>query len=622
MSTKAEQEAQLADSKPSPTSEKGQHLPAYDAVPDHLKGTIDPFAAPDAPTEEEMHTLRHVSDKVPWDAFTIAFIELCERFSYYGTTAVFTNYIQQPLPVGSSTGAGHAGQSGALNQGQRASTGLTTFNSFWVYLTPLLGAYLADTYWGRYKTIGVALAVAILGHILLVICALPSVIKHPQSALGCFAVAIVIMGIGTGGFKSNISPLIAEQSKNTYMRVETTKKGERVIVDPAMTASRIYMYFYMMINIGALIGQIGMVYAEKYVGFWLAYLLPTMVLCLCPMVLIFCRNRYVKTPPQGSVLAPALKLFFYAMRGRWSLNPVATYKRLHDGTMWENVKPSNIPESERPAWMTFDDKWVSEVRRGFHACSVFLWIPLYWLTYNQLNGNLTSQAATMALHGLPNDIMQNLDPLALIILIPICDRLIYPALARAGFKFTAIKRICAGFFTGALAMVWACVLQYYIYKQSACGNHAGDPRPECPVTINVWAQTGAYILIAISEIFASITGLEYAYTKAPKNMRSLVMSIFLFMSAIASALGEAFVSLSADPLLVWNYGLMGVLAFVGGTIFWFQYRDLDKQEDQLNQLQAGTMREGAMPAVAMTDQERRMSREIEASQQGRLSASA
>lgn len=50
-----------------------------------------------------------------------------------------------------------------------------------------------------------------------------------------------------------------------------------------------------------------------------------------------------------------------------------------------------------------------------------------------------------------------------------------------------------------------------------------------------------YVLIAFSEIFASITGLEYAFTKAPRNMRSLVMAVYLFMTAIASALGEAFV---------------------------------------------------------------------------------
>jgi POT family proton-dependent oligopeptide transporter len=618
MSNKAAEAAHMADSKPSPTDEKNQHLPAYD-TPDHLKGTIDPSAAADAPTEEEIHTLRHVSDKVPWDAFTIAFIELCERFSYYGTTAVFTNFIQQPLPPNSSTGAGHSGQSGALDRGQRASTGLTTFNTFWVYLTPLFGAYIADTYWGRYKTISVACAIAIFGHLLLVVCALPPVIKSPNGSMACFAVALVIMGAGTGAFKSNISPLIAEQSTNTYMRVETTKSGERVIVNPAKTASRIYMYFYLMINVGALVGQISMVYAEKYVGFWLAYLLPTAVLCLCPMVLIYCRKRYILTPPQGSVLGPAMRLFFYAMRGRWSLNPLATYRRLNDGTMWASVTPSNIPASERPAWMTFDDNWVAEVRRGFHACSVFLWFPLYWLTYNQLNGNLISQAATMALHGLPNDIMQNLDPIALVILIPICDRIIYPALARAGIKFTALKRICAGFYTGAFAMVWACVLQYYIYKQSACGKYASDSDPKCPVGISVWAQSGAYILIAISEIFASITGLEYAYTKAPKNMRSLVMAMFLFMSAVSAAIGEAFVSLSADPLLVWNYGVMGVLAFIGGSIFWIQYRSLDKQEDSLNQLQAGTMREGEMPAIAMTNQERKMSRDVDP---GRLSASA
>ena len=54
----------------------------------------------------------------------IAFIELVERFSYYGTTVVFTNFIQQPLPDGSHTGAGgRDGQSGALGKGQQASTG-------------------------------------------------------------------------------------------------------------------------------------------------------------------------------------------------------------------------------------------------------------------------------------------------------------------------------------------------------------------------------------------------------------------------------------------------------------------------------------------------------------------
>jgi POT family proton-dependent oligopeptide transporter len=86
-------------------------------------------------------------------------------------------------------------------------------------------------------------------------------------------------------------------------------------------------------------------------------------------------------------------------------------------------------------------------------------------------------------------------------------------------------------------------LQHYIYKTSPCGYNAATCEETSP--LNVWIQTGSYVLIAFSEIFASITGLEYAFTKAPKNMRSLVMGVFLFTSGLSAALGEAFVGKSA-----------------------------------------------------------------------------
>ena len=98
------------------------------------------------PTEAEEQCLRRVSGKVPWMAYSIAFVEMCERFSFFGTTAVcklllflweigyssdqaslVVNFIQQPLPEVSTTGAaGNGTQPGALGQGQQASTGLTT----------------------------------------------------------------------------------------------------------------------------------------------------------------------------------------------------------------------------------------------------------------------------------------------------------------------------------------------------------------------------------------------------------------------------------------------------------------------------------------------------------------
>lgn len=92
-------------------------------------------------------------------------VELAERFSFYGSQAVFvcistplydnlmclqfvqTNFIQQALPPGSKTGAGGAnGQAGALDMGQQAANGLNTFYQFWCYITPLIGAYIADTH--------------------------------------------------------------------------------------------------------------------------------------------------------------------------------------------------------------------------------------------------------------------------------------------------------------------------------------------------------------------------------------------------------------------------------------------------------------------------------------------
>ncbi|KAJ3785026.1 PTR2-domain-containing protein [Lentinula aff. detonsa] len=549
------------------------------------------------PTEEERLTLRRVSDPLPWASYLIAFVELAERFSYYGASVVFTNFIQQPLPAGSHTGAGGGGdgQSGALGKGQQVSSGLVTFYGFWAYVVPLLGAYIADAHWGRYKTICWAVVIALIGHIILIVSAVPGVIEKAENATACFVIGMIVTGFGTGLFKPNISPLVAEQYQKSKLFIRTLKSGERVIVDPVYTVSRVYMYFYLFTNIGALVGQIAMTYAEKFIGFWLAYTLPTIVFLLCPIVLYFGRNKYKRSPPEGSVLGTALRLFAFAARGRWSLNPIRLWKNFNTDDFWEQAKPSRVVN--KPEWMTFDDRWVDEVRRGLKACAVFTWYPIYWLSYNQLTNNLISQAATMDVHGVPNDVLSNLDPLALIIFIPIFDLFFFPFLKRIGINFSALKKITAGFLTGALAMIWAAVVQHYIYKTDPCGDMADSITCDSVSPLNVWIQTGSYVLIAFSEIFASITGLEYAFTKAPKNMRSLVMSVYFFTSAIGSALSEAWLPLLDDPLLVWNYGSVAIITTVGGILFWLSVRNLDVQEDRLNNLASGHMKAQAHEPV-------------------------
>lgn len=558
------------------------------------KGVVadDPNATTDEhgnvfPTDDELKTLRRVPENIPWQAWSVAFCELAERFSYYGCTNVFTNFIQQPRPGNPIHRTGAAldlpdTPSGALGRGQRASTALTTMNTFMVYVLPLLGAWIADSRLGRFNTICLAVGIATVGHFLLVGAAAPDVIDNNNGALGLFIVSIIVMAFGTGFFKSNVSTLVAEQIKGKKPTVKALKSGEKVIVDPTLSISRLFMYFYAAINIGAIVGQVGMVYAVKQHGYWLAYLLPALVFLLCIPVLAFGGKYYVKTPPAGSILSTALRFFAFAAKGKMSLNPVTTFKALFAANFWEDAKPSR-QTGPLPSWMNFDDQWVDELRRAVKACQVFVFFPIYWLCYNQINNNLTSQAATMSLNGIPNDLLSNLNPLSIIIFIPILDLFVYPLLRKAGIKFTPLKKITLGFFTASLSMVSAAVCQHYIYKTSPCGEYAG----ECDAgnsTLNVWIQTPTYVLIGFSEIFASITGLEYAFTKAPSNMKSMVMALFLFTSAIAAAIGFAFVSVSADPLLVANYGIFAGLAFVAGIIFWLCFRGLDAQEDELNAL--------------------------------------
>jgi len=211
------------------------------------------------------------------------------------------------------------------------------------------------------------------------------------------------------------------------------------------------------------------------------------------------------------------------------------------------------------------------------------------LAYGQMMGNLTSQAATMRLGGVPNDIVGNLGPLFIVLLIPFMDYVLYPFLRNAGIHFSPIKKMTTGFFLSSLAMASAAVTQYYIYKLSPCGSHINAAmaagREDCEAPFTVWIQVVPYALMGLSEVLASITKLEYAYTKAPVNMRSTVQAFALLTNAISSALGQALTGLSEDPLLIWNYGSVAVLAFLGGCGFYLTFWQADRDEDKLNNIQ-------------------------------------
>src|SRR5206468_792717 len=104
--------------------------------------------------------------------------------------------------------------------------------------------------------------------------------------------------------------------------------------------------------------------------------------------------------------------------------------------------PVNLHTKYRVKW---DDNFVNDLKSALEACRVFLFYPIYWCCYNQLSNNLVSQAATMNTGLLPNDIMNNFDPLTLLIMIPLFEKVIYPFLRSKGLSLRPVTRIFIGF---------------------------------------------------------------------------------------------------------------------------------------------------------------------------------
>ncbi|OJD11749.1 hypothetical protein AJ78_07538 [Emergomyces pasteurianus Ep9510] len=515
------------------------------------------------PTEHEKATLQHVAENLPFSAWLVAGVELSERFTYYGMNGLFQNYIQKPLD-------GSLGR-GALGLGRQGGTGLVTFFQFWCYVTPIFGAIVADQYLGKYMAIFWFCIVYIIGLLILLLTSIPAALAN-GAGLGGFVVAIITIGIGTGGIKSNVAPLIADQYTRKKLAVKTNKKGERVIIDPALTIQRIYMVFYACINIGSL-SLLATPYMERDVGFWSAFLLALCVFVVGTAVLILGRKYYVVRPPKGSIITDAFKAIWVMIRNRNMDAPKNSFQLEHGGGRT----------------FSWNDHFVDELKRALVACQVFTFYPIYWVVYGQFSGNFVAQAGQMEGHGIPNDLMQNFDPIAIIVFIPILDRIVYPILQRLHIPFRPISRITLGFIVGSLAMMYAAIVQHLIYSAGPCYEH-----PHCDLSVvdgvalgnrvHIGIQTPAYVLIGVSEIFASVSGLEYAYTKAPPSMKSFVQAMYLLTNAFGAALGEALLPAAYDPAIMWMFAGLCIASFCCGIIFWFTFRKLNDREEAMNAL--------------------------------------
>lgn len=533
----------------------------------------------DGATEEELATLRRVAGHVPLSAFGLCAVEFAERASFVGVKQVFSNFVNRPLPVGGNgAGAPPRGTqqtAGALGKGTVVAAAVTSSFGFLTYGLPLLGGWLADTKWGRFKTIAIGIAICGIAHVIMVIAAIPSVIQAGH-AEGPFMLSIYILAFGAALFKPNISVVILDQNPYSKPVTQTLESGERVVVDPEATTERMMLWFYLLINIGGFMG-VPTSYIAKYSGFWLAFLLPGIIYFLLPPLLWWLHPRLVLHKPGGSDLGNVIKVVGICLR-RGGL------KKIGRAGFWEAAKPSVISQSTNPITVSWNDQFVTDVQRTMQACGIFLFLPIFFINDGGVGGAADALSVMLTTNGVPNDLINNFNPLVIILGVPLFDYVFYPMLRKYKIRFGSIARIFTGMMICSIGSIGWAIITHYAYATGPCGEYASslscvDADGVSLVSpISIWWTAIPLSITALCEILVNVTAYGIAYSRAPKNMRGLVSAINCFMSAIQYAINLATAPAISDPHIVWAFAGPSIVGFVSAIIFWFTFKHLDNEE--------------------------------------------
>ena len=157
---------------------------------------------------------------------------------------------------------------------------------------------------------------------------------------------------------------------------------------------------------------------------------------------------------------------------------------------------------------------------------IYLFIAVFWSLYDQTGSSWVLQAQQMdrvllGVELLPSQI-QAINPLLIIVLIPLFSYVIYPSLGKV-MKLTPVRKVAMGFMLAAAAFAVSSMAQ---------------ERIDAGATPSISWQLMAYLLLTAGEVMVSITALEYSYTQAPRTMKSFIMALFM----LSVSLGNIFTS--------------------------------------------------------------------------------
>ncbi|GAB5592477.1 hypothetical protein Unana1_07377 [Umbelopsis nana] len=182
-------------------------------------------------------------------------------------------------------------------------------------------------------------------------------------------------------------------------------------------------------------GALGRGQATATAFYWAAYLLPTRMFDMAIVVFIAGNKFYIKPNPTKSILIKVFKVFRFSRKvAKRPENKAArsACKYPFDFAKQENgMKNSALLTQEGLCQIVWDDTFLEELKTTIMACKIFIPLSLYWVCYSQLSNDLLSQAAQLTRpNGLPNNIMNNFNPIALIIFIPVTDGILFPLLRK------------------------------------------------------------------------------------------------------------------------------------------------------------------------------------------------
>ncbi|TMW59636.1 hypothetical protein Poli38472_004705 [Pythium oligandrum] len=515
-----------------------------------------PPKAPAAKHEQTPLLLQTTSDKAPVRSVFLSvcsFIlaaEFCLCLAYAAFTGSLPIFFRKSLGVSSVLAT-------ELNNVLRS-----LFN-----LTPILGAYIADTHLGRFQTIAVFGIVYLVGLVLCTLSSLPSISSMPLFMIGLYGG----VAFGAGGIKPNVVVLGADQFDLSI----PSQRDEK---------ASFFNWFYWSINIGsfisyALLSNLSVngypPYIPEEYGFIAAFVFATVIFAVGLGVFYSGKPRYRRLPPQGSALHAFTAVLRQAggrtRQGKLVLSGALAFIPgivlttvsyfISDQSTWHMGLALAgagcvlygilvlISSGKSTDWLqsasvanggSHTPREVKDVRLVLRLMPYLSILIMFWAVYSQMQSNFLLQGCQMDLRLntntdaptlLSSSMLSILNSGAILVFIPLFDRLFYPLVQTLGIRLTLLRKIGAGLFFAALAMGSAGLVEQTRKRRPqvpGIGSNCASVGEFLPMSeISVWWQSLQYLLIGISEILTSITSYDLFYTEVPESMRSVCQSLNL-----------------------------------------------------------------------------------------------